>query len=130
MIQHIDEESIHRLCSSQVVIDLATAVKELVENALDAQATLIEIRLKNMGADSIEVADNGKGVNPEDYANIAEKHATSKLEVFEQLAGVQSFGFRGEALNSLCELSARLAVVTKRPIDRAGTLLEFDKLGR
>lgn len=59
-IERIDSESVHRICSGQVVLDLATAVKELVENALDAAATQIEVRLRNHGADAIEVLDNGE----------------------------------------------------------------------
>ncbi|RYG66461.1 hypothetical protein EON64_09685, partial [archaeon] len=130
MIRSIDEESIHRLCSSQVVVDLATAVKELVENALDAGATMVEIKLRNYGADSIEVSDNGNGISPEDYANIAERHATSKLETYEGLNEVSSYGFRGEALNALCELSENFQVITRRDCDELGAALNFDKLGR
>jgi DNA mismatch repair protein PMS2 len=129
-IQNIDEESIHRLCSSQVVTDLGTAIKELVENALDAEASIVEIKLRNFGSESIEVCDNGKGISPVDFKNIAEKHATSKLQVFEQINNVKSFGFRGEALNALCELSGRLSVITKRDCDNMGTILEFNRLGR
>jgi anti-sigma regulatory factor (Ser/Thr protein kinase) len=58
-IERIDAESVHRICSGQVVLDLSTAVKELVENAIDAGATQIEVRLRNHGADAIEVLDNG-----------------------------------------------------------------------
>jgi DNA mismatch repair protein PMS2 len=58
-IEKIDAVSIHRICSGQVILDLATAVKELVENAVDAGATTVEIRLANYGADLIEVIDNG-----------------------------------------------------------------------
>jgi DNA mismatch repair protein PMS2 len=58
-IERIDSESVHRICSGQVVLDLSTAVKELVENAIDAGATQIEVRLRNHGADVIEVLDNG-----------------------------------------------------------------------
>ena len=66
-IKPIDKASVHRICSGQVILDLATAVKELVENSLDAGATSIEIKLKDYGADSFEVADNGCGVSPENY---------------------------------------------------------------
>ena len=66
-IRPIAQASIHRICSGQVVLDLAGAVKELVENALDAGATNIEVRLKDYGADTIEVADNGSGVAPENH---------------------------------------------------------------
>jgi DNA mismatch repair protein PMS2 len=130
MIRSIDSESIHRICSSQVVIDLAGAIKELVENALDAGATSIEIKLKNSGADSIEVVDNGNGIAPKDYNFIAQKHHTSKITAFEDLDGISSFGFRGEALNALCELSAKFSIITKRSVDKFGCMLSFDNLGR
>ncbi len=130
VIKALDESSIHRLCSSQVVVDLATAVKELVENSLDAGATVIEIKLKEMGIDSIEVSDNASGIDPEDYEGLAMKHHTSKLEKFEDLTSVTSYGFRGEALNALCELSGCFSVTTKRQIDDVGTELSFDRMGR
>eukprot|EP00981_Chlorochromonas_danica_P001200 scaffold262_cov164-Ochromonas_danica.AAC.24 len=139
MIKSIDEKTIHQLCSSQVVIDLATSVKELVENALDANATIIEIRLRNYGADSIEVHDNGNGIQPTDFEHLAVKHTTSKLKTFEDLqnGNVLSFGFRGEALNALCELSGKFTVITRHCHHQTsqtspslvGSRLEFDHLG-
>ena len=66
-IRPIERSAVHRICSGQVVLDLATAVKELVENSLDAGATNIEIRLKEYGSELIEVADNGTGVEPHNY---------------------------------------------------------------
>lgn len=61
-----------------------------------------------MGSESIEVCDNGSGIHPSNYANIALKHHTSKLSDFHDLNSVSSFGFRGEALNALCELSGKV----------------------
>ena len=63
------------------------------------------IQLKEMGSETIEVSDNGSGIDPSNYSNIALKHHTSKLCDFNDLNSVSSFGFRGEALNALCELS-------------------------
>lgn len=130
IVKPISESTIHQLCSSQVVVDLSTAVKELIENSLDAGATCIELKLKNMGADLIEVVDNGSGIDPSDYSGIAEKHQTSKLRNFEDLVNVASFGFRGEALNALCELSGKFSVSTKRSVDPVGAALSFDRFGR
>lgn len=129
-IKSLDEDSIHRLCSSQVIVDLTSAVKELVENSLDSGATVIEIKLINYGADSIEVSDNGSGIDPVDYEGLAEKHHTSKLREFEDLEGVTSFGFRGEALNALCELSSGFTVITRRKEDNDATQLFFNNLGK
>ena len=103
-VKPIDKQSVLKICSGQVVVTLATAVKELVENSLDAGATNIEVRIKNWGADSLEVIDNGVGVLPQNFAGLALKHHTSKLTTFDDLPGVETFGFRGEALSSLCAL--------------------------
>lgn len=130
MIQAIDSATVHRICSSQVVVDLTTAVKELLENSLDAGATIIEIRLIEHGADLIEVHDNAKGIDPEDYESVALKHHTSKLSSFEDLATVSSYGFRGEALNALCELSEAFSISTRRMCDSCGVQLTYDRMGR
>ena len=74
LIRPIERSAVHRICSGQVVLDLATAVKELVENSLDAGATNIEIRLKEHGAELIEVADNGTGVEPQNYQVAPPRH--------------------------------------------------------
>ena len=117
--------SIHRMCSGQVVVDLATAVKELVENAVDAGATTVEVRLKEYGWKSIEVVDNGKGVSPSEYDVLVKKYHTSKLVSFEHLDTVKSFGFRGEALSSLCEISSAFTVKTKTKSQATGTKIEY-----
>jgi DNA mismatch repair protein PMS2 len=129
-IQSIDKLTIQRICSGQVVVDLATAIKELVENSLDSGATSIEIKLKEMGLTSIEVSDNGSGIDPCNYNNIALKHHTSKLQEFSDLASVNSFGFRGEALNALCALSGNFTIVTKQSTQIIGSLLNFARDGK
>ncbi|KAJ3822837.1 DNA mismatch repair protein MutL [Lentinula raphanica] len=129
-IKAIDGSSVHRITSGQVVIDLQTAVKELVENSLDAGATSIDVRFKNYGLKSIEVLDNGSGISEEDFASIGRKHYTSKLTTFHNLTTLTSFGFRGEALSSLCALCESVTVTTatkeKAPM---GAILELDKRG-
>ncbi|KAI9440372.1 hypothetical protein H4582DRAFT_1936437 [Lactarius indigo] len=125
-IKAIDSHSVHRITSGQVVIDLQTAAKELVENALDA-----EVRFKDYGLKSIEVIDNGSGIAPEDYESIALKHYTSKLDSFSDLTSVLTFGFRGEALSSLCALSESVSVTTATSAQAPmGTILTFDNTGR
>jgi hypothetical protein len=84
-IKAIDKASVSKICSGQVILDLSTAVKELVENALDAGATTVEIRLKEHGISLIEVADNGHGVPPSNYETLALKYHTSKLAAFKDL---------------------------------------------
>eukprot|EP00698_Gefionella_okellyi_P015149 TRINITY_DN425_c0_g1_i1.p1 TRINITY_DN425_c0_g1~~TRINITY_DN425_c0_g1_i1.p1 ORF type:complete len:850 (-),score=207.53 TRINITY_DN425_c0_g1_i1:49-2520(-) len=123
-IQRLDRGSVQQICSAQVVIDLATACKELVENALDAGATMIDIRLKEYGADQLEVVDNGSGIDSSNYCGLTERHATSKLADFTDLETVSTFGFRGEAMNSLCAL-ARVTVLTRTSNQDVGARLSF-----
>ena len=104
VVQPIDKRTIHQICSGQVILSIATAMKELVENSLDAGATNIDIKLKNHGAEILEVNDNGAGVEPHNFEALTLKHHTSKLKDFSDLASVETFGFRGEALSSLCAL--------------------------
>jgi DNA mismatch repair protein PMS2 len=127
-----------------------------VENALDAHATSIEIRFKNYGLDCIEVIDNGDGVLPENHETIgifknlnysflltlysfstskplrrlALKHYTSKLTTYSDLESVTTFGFRGEALSSLCALSDLHIITATADSAPKGTKLEFENSGK
>ncbi|KAJ6659700.1 hypothetical protein lerEdw1_018413 [Lerista edwardsae] len=123
-IKPIDRKSVHQICSGQVVLNLCTAVKELVENSIDAGATSIEVKLKDYGVDLIEVSDNGSGVKEENFAGLTLKHYTSKIRDFSDLIHVETFGFRGEALSSLCALS------TCHKSTKVGTRLVFDHSGK
>lgn len=69
-IKPIDNFSIHRICSGQVIMDLCSAIKELLENSLDAGGTCIDIRVQDYGKELIEVIDNGNGISPSDFSNI------------------------------------------------------------
>jgi DNA mismatch repair protein PMS2 len=97
---------------------------------LDAKATTIEVKLKDMGIESIEVADNGLGITPSNFHSLALKHCTSKLQQFTDLTALQTFGFRGEALNALCELSEIFTISTKHVSQPIGAMLQFRKDGR
>lgn len=90
--------SVDKINASQVIKNLGIAVKELLENSIDAKATQVEIKLKNYGLDGFEVIDNGTGILEEDYENVTAKHATSKLRCYSDLEMLTSFGYRGEAL--------------------------------
>jgi DNA mismatch repair protein PMS2 len=129
-IKAIEGRSVHQIQSGQVIVDLNSVVKELVENSLDAGATSIDIRFKNQGLHSIEVSDNGKGISPDDYETIALKHYTSKLSSYEDLTSLETFGFRGEALSSMCALS-KFHIITCRAEDGAvGKRLDFEVSGK
>ncbi|KAM6499964.1 Histidine kinase-like ATPase, C-terminal domain containing protein [Amanita muscaria] len=128
-IKAIDKTSIHRISSGQVIVDLQTAVKELVENSLDAGATSIEVRFKHWGLTSVEVIDNGCGIAEKDWESVGLKHYTSKLSTFDDLSVIHTFGFRGEAISSLCALCDNV-VVTTATDGPMGIQLDLEQSGK
>ncbi|KAJ2636390.1 ATP-binding mismatch repair protein [Coemansia sp. RSA 1286] len=128
-MQAIDKDTVHRLCSGQVIVSLSTAVKELLENSLDSGATVIDIKLKDSGLTSISVSDNGYGIKELDYETLCRKHWTSKISCFEDLEGVNTFGFRGEALSSLCAVSKAVVTTATEETAPVGMKLEYDHNG-
>ncbi|OXV08658.1 hypothetical protein Egran_03578 [Elaphomyces granulatus] len=129
-IKAIESRSVHQIQSGQVIVDLCSVVKELVENSLDAGATSIEVRFKTHGLGLIEVQDNGTGISPTNYENVALKHYTSKLSTYEDLSSLQTFGFRGEALSSLCALSDVHIVTAQADQAPKAVRLEFEVSGK
>ncbi|KAB1202965.1 DNA mismatch repair protein PMS1 [Morella rubra] len=128
MIKPINKSVVHRICAGQVILDLAAAVKELVENSLDAGATSIEISLKEHGEEWFQVIDNGSGISPNNFKVLVLKHHTSKLCDFPDLQSLTTFGFRGEALSSLCALG-NLTVETRTKNESIATHLTYDQSG-
>ncbi|XP_012254056.2 mismatch repair endonuclease PMS2 isoform X1 [Athalia rosae] len=124
----INKDAVHHICSGQVILDLATAVKELVENSLDSGATLIEVKLTDHGRTCVSVSDNGSGIAEEEFEGVALKHHTSKLRSFLDLTDIRTFGFRGEALSSLSSLS-ELSMITRHRSRDYAYKLEFDRNG-
>ena len=110
-----------QIAAGEVVERPASAVKELVENALDAGATSIEVVVEDGGRQLIRVSDNGSGMERDDAILALERHATSKIRLASDLVGVRSFGFRGEALPAICSVSQ--LVVETAPADGAGTAI-------
>jgi DNA mismatch repair protein MutL len=108
-----------QIAAGEVVERPASVVKELVENALDAGATVVEISVEEGGRRLVRVSDDGSGMTREDAVLALARHATSKIRTAEDLVGVQSYGFRGEALPAICSV-AELEIETALN-DGAGT---------
>ena len=105
VIKKIDSVSVLQICSAQVVVDLKSAVKELVENSLDAGCKTLDIKFFGSGLNGFEVSDDGKGINEEDFEIIAKRGTTNKIREFYDIYAIKSLGFRGEALSSLCNIA-------------------------
>ena len=100
-IQQLDAHLTNMIAAGEVVERPMGVIKELVENALDAQATRIEVNINQGGTELMEVIDNGVGMDREDACLCFERHATSKIKPTEDLWAIHTLGFRGEALPSI-----------------------------
>lgn len=131
MIRAVSQDVIHNITSGQVVVDLQSIVKELLENALDAGAKSISISLKssNNQLEYIEITDNGMGIDSGDFSSLVLKNYTSKLRNFQGLKDVTTLGFRGEALNAISSMSKmEIKTATGESAPR-GWALEYSKNG-
>lgn len=105
MIKILDDKTIDKISAGEVVDRPLNVVKELVENSLDAGAASISIEIEKSGKKLIRVSDNGHGMNKEDLILSVQRHATSKIDNFEDLSTTITLGFRGEALPSIASIS-------------------------
>lgn len=105
VIKSLPESVYTRIAAGEVIVNPAAAVKELIENGIDAGATGITVEIADGGRALIRVTDNGYGMAEEDLPLAVERHATSKIQAFDDLYTLGSLGFRGEALSSMAEIS-------------------------
>uniref|UniRef100_A0A8C7MBR9 PMS1 homolog 1, mismatch repair system component n=1 Tax=Oncorhynchus kisutch TaxID=8019 RepID=A0A8C7MBR9_ONCKI len=127
-MNRLPADTVRLLSSCQVINSVVNVVKELLENSLDAGALSIDIKLENYGFDRIEIRDNGSGIKAADTAVMAVQHYTSKICSHDDLEHLATYGFRGEALGSICAV-AEVAVTTKTSEDDVGTKYTLDLTG-
>ncbi|KAK0163670.1 hypothetical protein PV327_007326 [Microctonus hyperodae] len=128
-ITALDKITVKKLTTAQIVTSVFSAVKELVENALDAAATNIDVILEDQGLSFIEVRDNASGISKSDSLFIALPAYTSKLSNFNGLESLITYGFRGEALNALCQVS-NVKIITRTEKDDAARCYTMNHDGK
>ncbi len=125
-IRLLDADTINKIAAGEVIERPASAVKELVENSIDAGATKILIEVAEGGKSLIKVTDDGCGMEPEDLSMAFQKHATSKITGAKDLDKIDTLGFRGEALASIASVARSLEVYTKTRSASTGTYLRME----
>jgi DNA mismatch repair protein MutL len=125
IIQLLPDNIANQIAAGEVIQRPASAVKELLENAIDAGGTEIRLIIGEAGKSLIQVIDNGKGMSETDARMAFERHATSKIRHIEDLFRIRTMGFRGEALASIAAVS-QVELKTRRAEDETGTLIEIE----
>src|SRR5919107_6201017 len=113
-VRVLSPEVAHRIAAGEVIERPASAVKELIENSLDAGASRVEVEIEDGGVALIRVSDDGSGMSSDDAERAVTEHATSKIRTADDLASVISLGFRGEALHAIGAVSS-LTLTTCEP---------------
>ena len=125
IIQLLSDNIANQIAAGEVIQRPASAVKELLENAVDAGATEIRLIINDAGKSLIQVIDNGKGMSETDARMCFERHATSKIKNIDDLFRIRTMGFRGEALASIAAV-AQVELKTRRQEDETGTYIEIE----
>ena len=124
-INVLDKHISELIAAGEVVERPSSVVKELIENSIDANASSIEVEIKNGGTSYIRISDNGQGILREDVPKAFLRHATSKVKDYDDLESIRTLGFRGEALASIAAV-ARVEMITKAEDELAGTCYRIE----
>ncbi len=125
LIELLPDNIANQIAAGEVIQRPASAVKELMENAIDAGASQVKLIIQDAGKSLVQVIDNGRGMSVTDARMCFERHATSKIRNIDDLFRIRTMGFRGEALASIAAV-AQVELKTKRASDENGTLIEIE----
>jgi DNA mismatch repair protein MutL len=124
-IHELDAHLINKIAAGEVIERPASLIKELIENSLDAESTVIEIQMDGGGTQRIRVSDNGIGMSQDELLISIQRHTTSKIKSEKDLYDIQTLGFRGEALASIVEVS-RTSIISRSRYLSEGTKIEIE----
>ena len=128
-MKSLSDDAVNKIASGQVITGVLDAIKELIENSLDSDAKTIKIKLEDQGLKSLTVTDDGTGITKDGRENCAKAYTTSKIVLFEDLTNeLTTFGFRGEAIHSLCVVGD-VVITTKCQDEEIAVKMIFDHDG-
>lgn len=128
-LNKLSPDVVNQIAAGEVIERPSSVVKELIDNAIDAESTKITIKIKEGGIDLIEVSDNGTGIPKENMSSIFEAHTTSKIKNIEDLNTLLSMGFRGEALSTITSV-AKVTLDSKYKEENQGNRITYDEKGQ